>query len=116
MCVDEATEEVGKVVDILLGGDGFELKLLRGEHPAFYLVGQVDVALSHYVLDVRLELDHQALLVGCGWWLDVLWIGRRGFLFLLLDGLADEDLVDLLALALHVLLECPYLFLEDLLF
>lgn len=39
--VDEATEEIGKIVDVLLCGDGFKLELLGGEDPAFYLVGWV---------------------------------------------------------------------------
>lgn len=41
MSVDEATEEIGKVVDVLLCGDGFELELLGGEDPSFYLIGRV---------------------------------------------------------------------------
>lgn len=38
MCVDEATEEIRQIVDVLFCGDGFELELLGGEHPAFYLI------------------------------------------------------------------------------
>ena len=115
MCVDEACEEVGQIVDFFLCGDGFELELLRGEYPSFYLIGGVDVALGHYILNICLELTHEAFLVGCGWRIDVLWWWWRGLLFLFFDGFADEDFINFLALVGNVLFEESYLLLEDLL-
>lgn len=113
MCVDEASEEVRQIVYILLGGDGFELELLGGEHPSFYLIGSVDVALGHYVLNICLELTNEAFLMSRDWRIDVLWRRWRGFLFLFFDGLADEDFVYLLALVGNVLFKESYLLLED---
>lgn len=92
---------------------------MGGQNSPFYLVRGIDVALGHYILDVCLQLADQALLAICAWGLGVLCIRGlrwRGFLLLFLDGLADEDFVDLLTFVLHVLLEYPHLFLKDFLF
>lgn len=53
--------------------------------------------------------------MGCGWRLDVLRLGWCGLLFLFFDGLADEDFVYFLALALDILFKRLYFLLEGLL-